>query len=113
MFFRVHGVCSRVQKEEVEEGGAYLVDRLHTCLYTVRELDGCSVSDVYPERLKVSVVSAGGIQQQHCPPQLCGRRVSVDQFVFSRSGANDQPTQQHHRTTPASQVTNLEAHRKL
>lgn len=49
MFFRVHGVCSRVQKEEVEEGGAYLVDRLHTCLYMVRELDGCSVSDVYSE----------------------------------------------------------------
>lgn len=36
---------SLVQEEEVEAGGAYLVDRLHTSLYLVSELvsAGCSV----------------------------------------------------------------------
>ncbi|XP_029706469.1 peroxisome assembly factor 2 isoform X3 [Takifugu rubripes] len=33
VFFKVHGVYSRVQEEEVEGDGTYLADRKHTCLY--------------------------------------------------------------------------------
>lgn len=84
VFFRVHDVRSGGREEEVEGGGAYLADSLHTCLYLVSAL---AVHVALRERLFRDPLCAcpGGAQQQPRPPQRRGRRLSVDAPVFSRS----------------------------